>query len=286
MRKYLVNFLSYIGSEKGLSINTISAYKRDIDFFLKFLEKRKCNKNIRRDDVIEFLGFLKSKNFKSSSIYRKFVAIKIFLRFLKKENFLKIDLIDFLDLPKVWNLIPTVLTYEEIKILLNQIDIKSFIGARDKAILEILYATGIRVSEMCDLKIKDVDDEFIKVKGKGNKERIVPIGKKAIEAIDYYLINFREDKNGFLFVSQNKKKIDRIAVWKRVKIYAKLGKIDKNISPHTLRHSFATHLLENGADIRIIQDMLGHEDITTTDKYTHLSQSHLKKAFKSFHPRP
>ena len=284
------SFIIYISSEKGLSKNTILSYERDLRFFSNFLKdknKKSSFKRITQEDIVEYLGFLKLKNYASSSIYRSFVAIKVFFRFLKKEGFIKNDVSSYFEFPKIWQLIPTVMSYNEVENLFTKPDITTFTGARDKAVLELLYATGMRVSEAVNLKIKDVDDDFVRVKGKGRKERIVPIGKKAIEAIDHYLINFRKDTTlDYLFVTNRSKKIDRITIYKRIKYYAKQAKIYKNISPHTLRHSFATHLLENGADIRLIQDMLGHEDISTTDRYTHISQSHLKKAFKNFHPRP
>jgi len=279
------NFLIYISSEKALSKNTILAYERDLRFFVEFLkDKRSDFQSVDGEDVVDYLGFLKTKNYASSSIYRAFVALKVFFRFLKREGFAAVD-IGIFEIPKVWQLVPVVLTYPEVEELLKQPDIKTHIGARDRAVLELLYATGIRVSELANLLIKDVGDDFVKVKGKGKKERIVPVGKKALEAIDYYLVNFRKDGE-FLFLSQRGQKINRIDVYLRIKIYAKMAKIEKNVSPHTLRHCFATHLLENGADIRLIQEMLGHEDISTTDRYTHLSQNHLKNAFKNFHPRP
>ncbi len=287
----IYGFISYIKSEKGLSQNTILAYSKDIKTFSEFLKKKKIKefKKVKQDEIIEYLSILKTKNYASATISRIFVAIKVFFRFLKKEGIVNIDISRYFDVPKIWQLIPSVLTYEEILNLLNQPKTDSFIGARDKAILEVLYATGIRVSEACGLRINDIKDNFIKVEGKGKKERIVPIGKKALEAIDFYLINYRKEakeENGYLFVTRSSKKIDRISIWNRVKFYGKEAKIRKVISPHTLRHSFATHLLDNGADLRLIQEMLGHEDISTTDRYTHISQSHLKKAFDSFHPRP
>ncbi|HEU63934.1 MAG: Tyrosine recombinase XerD [Candidatus Anoxychlamydiales bacterium] len=282
-------FLAYIESEKGLSSNTVEAYFRDIRYFKDFLSKKSISRfeDVKQTDVIEYLSFLKTK-YASSSIYRSFVAIKVLFRFLKKEDVIKKDITLYLDLPKIWQFLPSVMTYQEVDSLLNQIKTDDFVGARDKAILELLYATGIRVSECSSLKILDVNDDFIKVTGKGKKQRIVPIGKKAINAIDYYLLNFRNEIQGidYLFISKNGKKIDRVTIYNRIKIYAKGANIKKNISPHTLRHSFATHLLENGADLRLIQDMLGHADISTTDRYTHISKAHLKKAFESFHPRP
>ena len=282
-------FLAYIESEKGLSSNTVEAYSRDIRYFKDFLSKKSISRfeDVKQADVIEYLSFLKTK-YASSSIYRSFVAIKVLFRFLKKENAIKKDITLYLDLPKIWQFLPSVMTYQEVDSLLNQIKTEDFVGARDKAILELLYATGIRVSECCSLKILDVNDDFIKVMGKGKKQRLVPIGKKAIEAIDHYLLNFRNEVKGldYLFISKGGKKINRVTIYNRIKLYAKGANIKKNISPHTLRHSFATHLLENGADLRLIQDMLGHADISTTDRYTHISKAHLKRAFESFHPRP
>jgi integrase/recombinase XerD len=225
----------------------------------------------------------------SCNFCRTLVAVKVFFRFLKKEGVVELDLGRYFETPKIWQLIPEVLTIEEVDLLLRQPKHDHFVGARDFAILEFLYATGVRVSEVCALRICDVGDGFVKVHGKGRKSRVVPVGAKALAAIDMYLANFRteaEGENGALFVSTKGKPIDRIAIWRSLKRYARAAGITKNVSPHTLRHSFATHLLENGADLRLIQDMLGHEDIATTDRYTHLSNQHLKAAFESFHPRP
>ncbi|MCB1135379.1 MAG: tyrosine-type recombinase/integrase, partial [Chlamydiia bacterium] len=174
--------------------------------------------------------------------------------------------------------------------LLSQPNPKTALGARDRAILELLYASGLRVSELCSLKINDVDDDALKVMGKGSKERIVPLGRKALEAIDFYLLHYRErwdsKKQRRLFLTRTGKDLDRISVWKMVKRYAREAGIQKSISPHTLRHSFATHLLDNGADLRVIQEMLGHATITSTDRYTHVSQTQVQEAFHRFHPAP
>ncbi len=287
---YLSIFLAYIGTEKGLSKNTQEAYSRDIGFFLSFIEKNKkvSIDKIKQEDIISYISFIKNKGYASSSLSRIFISLKVFFRFLKKENIIETDITKFFDLPKIWQLIPTVLSVDEVDRLLTKPNISTYIGARDKAILELIYAAGIRVSEACELHICDVSDESVKVFGKGKKERIVPVGKKAIEAIDYFLLNFRKvaKEGDFLFTSSMGKKMSRISVWQRIKIYAKKAKIYKNISPHTLRHSFATHLLENGADLRLIQDMLGHENIATTDKYTHISKQFMKQSFEKFHPRP
>ncbi len=198
------------------------------------------------------------------------------------------DIGRFLETPKMWQLIPEVLEMEEVDALLKQPNPEDPMGARDAAILELLYATGMRVSELCSLRLQDLSDSFVKVRGKGKKERLIPVGKKAICAVDHYLLHFRKEKeetDAPLFVSLKGKPIDRVTVWRQIRRYARLAKIVKPISPHTLRHSFATHLLENGADLRLIQEMLGHEDIGTTDRYTHVSGRRLRDAFHKFHPR-
>lgn len=286
MERYLSSFLTYVSSEKGLSSNTILSYKRDISFFLNFLKERnrRSLKGVS-SYVIDYLSLLKSKGFASSSIYRAFISIKLFFRFLKREGFIEKDETGELDLPKIWQLVPVVLTYGEIERLFQSVDTSSMIGKRDMAILELLYATGMRVSELCSLKISDLDEDQVLVKGKGDKERVIPVGEKASRAIDRYLLTRSERDSKELFLTRTGKSMNRVDVWNRVKFYAKRAGIFKNISPHTMRHSFATHLLENGADIRVIQDMLGHADISTTDRYTQISDKHLKKAFFDFHTR-
>ena len=229
---------------------------------------------------------MKEKNHASSSLSRYLISLKVFFRYLKKEKIISSDPTIHLENPKLWQLIPEVLSLEETEKLLNMPDPSCFLGARDHAILSVLYASGLRVSELCGLNLIDVSEDHVRVKGKGNKERIVPIAQVALSRIDHYLKEFRKDKEEALFITQRGKRIDRIAVWERIKWYAKKAGIEKNISPHTLRHSFATHLLENGADLRVIQEMLGHANIATTDKYTHISHKHLQNAFSKFHPRP
>ena len=292
MQERISDFLSYLSSERGLANNTIEAYGRDLKFLCDALQKCGVSslEKATEQEIIFFLSQLRERNYASSSICRALVAVKVFFRFLKKERYIASDVTAHLDSPKLWQLIPDVLTIEEVDRLLSAPEVASAQGARDKAILEVLYASGLRVSELCGLNIHDVDDVFVRVTGKGGKERLVPIAKSAINAIDYYLLHHRgevrEDKDAPLFVSGRGKRIDRAAVWKRVKFYARVAEIVKRISPHTLRHSFATHLLENGADLRVIQEMLGHASIATTDRYTHISQQHLSSAFSTFHPRP
>lgn len=282
------DFIALLRSERGLSPNTIAAYGKDIRLFADFLPLKDWTA-VSGHSVLEFLRSLEAKSYASSSICRMLVAIRVFFRFLKKEGIILQDPGKYFDLPKLWQLIPEVLTIEEVNLLLNMPKEDDFLGCRDKAVLELLYATGMRVSELCTCKIADLHDTFVKVRGKGNKERVIPVGKRAILAIDVFLNHFRgeaKEENALLFTTIKGKPLSRIAVWSAIKKYAKAAGIAKNISPHTLRHSFATHLLENGADLRLIQDMLGHADIGTTDRYTHVASHRLKEAFQQFHPRP
>lgn len=282
--KLLDEFFLFLKVEKGLSENTLISYKQDL---LKFFSHYKKNiQVISQNDILSFLQKLRKQNYASSTLCRNLISLKIFLRFLKTEKILTEDFFSSLDSPKVWQLIPDVLTKEEVEDLLDQPNPKHWIGARDRAILELFYATGIRVSELANLKVHDIGKNEVLVLGKGKKERIVPVGKKAIVAMKHYLKLRKNPEASDLFLTSKGKKIDRVTIWHRIKLYAKQAGILKNVSPHTLRHSFATHLLENGADLRVIQEMLGHEDISTTDRYTHISENRLKKAFENFHPRP
>jgi integrase/recombinase XerD len=292
MQDRIEDFLSYLGSEKGLAQNTLVAYRRDIAMFHGLLQRRGTSSwdMVQEEDVLAFLTMLKAKTYAVSSICRAIVALKVLFRFLKREKVVTKDITLHLDAPQLWQLIPEVLTVAEVEELLQAPDAATSIGARDKAVFQVIYASGLRVSEVCGLNLHDVDDQIVRVKGKGGKERIVPIAKTAVDAIDHYLVQFRQhadnEKAVPLFVTEKGKRIDRTLVWKRIKVYAKQAGIRKEISPHTLRHSFATHLLENGADLRVIQEMLGHSNISTTDRYTHISQRHLTEAFEAFHPRP
>lgn len=285
------DFILHLRSERGLSTNTVEAYERDVAAFLEFVSKKavSATSNLSSDHAVDFISELKNQNYASASTCRALIAIKVFFRFLFREGILEKDLGLFLDSPKLWQTLPQVMSLQEVEALLNAPDAQTPNGLRDRAIIELLYATGIRVSELCGLGLYDVDDETIKVMGKGSKERIVPVGKKAIEAIDAYLAGvrsqFESDKEKKLFLTDKGKPIDRNLVWRLIKTYAKAANISKNISPHTLRHSFASHLLDNGADLRVIQDMLGHAHISSTDRYTHLSRGHIQEAFHAFHPK-
>jgi integrase/recombinase XerD len=280
----LQTFLIYLRAEKGLAKNTLLAYERDIRLFLKIIDKEA--ELVQEQDLLLFRATLQERGYAASSIYRAVMALKVFFRFLKREKWLPQERALYWETPKLWQLVPEVLTQKEMERLLAQPQPTDFAGARDLAILETLYACGLRVSELCGLSIQDVEETAVRVKGKGGKERIVPIAKRAVEAIDHYLLHFRKsDAESALFLTKKGRRIGRTAVWARVKLYAKAAGLAKKISPHTFRHSFATHLLENGADLRVIQELLGHSQIGTTDRYTQVSTKQMTEAFERFHPR-
>lgn len=291
MDELVEDFIVYIGTEKGLSKNTVEAYRRDVYYFITFLSNSGICEitEVKQEQIISHLAALKNRGYATASLSRALIAIKVFFRFLKRERIVDHNVAFYLESPKLWQLIPDILSSEEIERLIALPDDQTFLGARDKAIMEILYGSGLRVSEACGLKIYDVGDEFVKVFGKGGKERLVPIGREAVKAIDHYLMFFRcqyeSEELRHLFLTKNGRPIDRITVWKMIKEYARQAGIVKTVSPHTLRHSFATHLLDNGADLRVIQEMMGHATISSTDRYMHVSKAHIQKAFDAFHPR-
>lgn len=288
MKRDVDDFIIYLSSEKGFSPHTLEAYGRDINTFLLFLEAVGVSdwKEVGQNHLIAFLS--SKKDYATASVSRALIAIKVFFRFLKREGIISDNFTRLLETPKIWQLIPDVLSLEEMERVLASPDPASLKGTRDLAILELLYATGLRVSELCRLNIQDVDEHAIRIMGKGGKERIVPLGSKASAALDRYLA-YREEaaieREDALFVGKGNRPLSRITVWKIVKEYAVKAGISKTIFPHTFRHSFATHLLDNGADLRIIQEMLGHASISSTDRYTHVSCTHLHEAFQAFHPR-
>lgn len=291
MDNYIKDFCLYIASEKGLSLNTINAYETDLYAFISYLKSQDIEKiaSVKQESIINYLALLQKKKYATSSIARALIAIKVFFRFLKRERVLDQNISIYIDSPKLWQLIPEVLTCKEVDKLLAQPDKNTHLGARDLAILEVIYGSGLRVSELCNLKLYDIDDAFVKVFGKGRKERIVPVGKKAIAAVDHYLLyyrcNFDSETLQFLFLSERGKQINRISVWNMIKRYAKEAGISKSISPHTLRHSFATHLLDNDAELRVIQEMMGHTCLSSTGRYLHISKTKVQEAFYNFHPK-
>jgi integrase/recombinase XerD len=281
-------FLLYIGSEKGFSLHTVAAYRSDFHHLSRSLQEQGVSdvKRVERDHLYRAIAELQQAGYASASVMRFLMAVKGLFRFLKREGWIVDNCALYLQGPALWQLIPEVLSVAEMERLLEQPDTTTFAGARDRAVMELMYSSGLRVSEVCQLSISDVDETFVRVIGKGRKERVIPVGRRAIEAIDHYLATFRDgSREEALFVTSRGKRIDRVAIWRQVKEYAKSAGVERPISPHTFRHSFATHLLDNGADLRVIQEMLGHACIATTDRYTHVSQRRLQEAFNRHHPR-
>jgi integrase/recombinase XerD len=279
---FLDDFLVFLKSEKAFSSHTIEAYLRDVGSFVSFLSKR--GEEVEKG-LIDFVEWKKDEGYSSSSIVRAVAALKTFLHFLFREGHLTQDLAGTLEMPKVWQKVPDMLSYEEVEALLGAPKNEEACGIRDRAILELLYATGMRVSELCSLNIHDVEDRQVKVFGKGKKERMIPISEKAREAVDAYLTSVRSKwENAHLFLTKRGKPLSRQDVWRMIQSRAKEAKITKHLSPHTLRHSFASHLLANGADLRVIQELLGHSHISSTDRYTHIATSQMLKAFREHHP--
>jgi len=295
MRELIETFLNYLAVERGLANNTILSYREDLHTYLDFIEKSDIDalSKISRNSITDFMFNQKEKGIAVNSIARRLAAIRMFHRFLTRERIIKDDPSTLIDSPKLWKRVPETLSLNEIEALIAQPVIHNSQGIRDKAILETLYATGMRVSEAVNLKKDNVNLAigFLRCLGKGNKERVIPLGKKAITSISRYLEKARPEllknkESEFLFVSRFGKKISRQSFWKIIRKYAKAAHIKKPIKPHTLRHSFATHLLERGADLRSVQEMLGHANISTTQIYTHINKDRLKNIHKQFHPRP
>ena len=296
MHESIEIFLNYLSVERGLRQNTISSYRMDLQAFLDFLkDQQRINSldKITKNQITNFMLKLKEDGLNTNSIARKLAAIKTFFRFLVREKITKQDPTSLMESPKLWRRIPETLSIVEVEGLISQPDLKRRGGLRDRAILETLYATGMRVSELTHLRLEDVNLEvgFIRCLGKGNKERIVPLGRKAIMWLKRYIEKERPYflKRRFtnvLFLSRLNKRISRQSIWKMIKRYARKARIRKEIRPHILRHSFATHLLERGADLRSVQEMLGHSDISTTQVYTHINKDRLKMIHRKFHPRP
>lgn len=294
MERLLKEFIYFLSVEKGLSSNTLESYQRDLRKFFLFLQGKNISdvKNISRAVITDYLGEQKEKGLAPSTLNRNLASIRSFYQFLLKEQFITENPSLELEAPRTEKKLPRVLSFREVELLLEQPETENKIGLRDKAMLELLYATGIRVSELVSLNVNGVNTKmgFIKCNGKGNKERIIPLGSVAIRSIREYLKNSRpkilkaRDEKA-LFVNQQGKRLTRQGFWKILKKYAHKAGIQMDITPHTLRHSFATHLLENGADLRSVQEMLGHADIATTQIYTHVARSKIKEVYNQTHPR-
>lgn len=294
MDEYLKLFIEYLKYEKGLSANTQEAYHRDIAKFNDYLKTKGINdiNRVKRAEILEFIGWLLDQGAAFSSSARNLSSIKTYFRFLGREGYLDSNPVDNLDSPKVQRKLPDVLTIEEVDKLLSRPNVVLPLGLRDKAMFELMYATGLRVSELINLDVDDINltAGFIRCFGKGRKERIVPIGRTASYWVERYISHSRQvmlkgHVNRVLFVNANGNKLTRQGFWKILNRYVEESGIAKEVTPHTLRHSFATHLLENGADLRAVQEMLGHSDIGTTQIYTHLTKIHIREVYQKSHPR-
>lgn len=288
MNDYVLNFCNYLLIEKKYSNNTIDSYRRDLIKFFEYIKKDV--KNISRGDIHNYLKYLDNDRLTDKSIARNISCLKSFYKFLLIEKEIKYNPMDEVDVPKVRKSLPKALTEEEINALLEIPLIDDF-SYRNKAMLELLYATGMRVSELINLTLLDVDLDSATVRtlGKGSKERVIPVGDYAIKYLSIYIHEYRSkllkrELNNYLFLNNHGKRLTRQGFFKMIKKRQQEVGIKKDLSPHTLRHSFATHLLNHGADLRSIQELLGHSDIGTTQIYTYVSNKHLKENYKEFHP--
>jgi len=292
----ITGFLTHVRVEKGLSANTVVAYRRDLLKFEAFAKKRKLSlKTISRDDLVDFLASLYRQKLESRTVARHLVTLRNFFRFAQVQELITEDPSLNLESPKIRRSLPDYLRLEEVEKLLAQPDEKTPIGLRDRAMLEVLYSSGLRVSELIGLRLMDLDRSagYVRCIGKGDKERIVPIGKKAMALVDRYLRDARPKLLGkgslanttTLFLNRRGGGFSRVGVWKILSAYGRQAGLRVALTPHMLRHSFATHLLERGADLRSVQLMLGHSDISTTQIYTHVVEERLKQIYKAHHPR-
>jgi integrase/recombinase XerD len=291
-QKYLDQFTNYLMAERSLAKQSSECYTNDTRQFLLSLSSSTAIKIITESDILQYIAQLHSLKLASASIARKITSIKMFFRFLVAEEIIKHDPSENIEMPKVKKSLPTVLSFEEISKIIESAKISDPKNLRARAIFEVLYASGLRASELLSLQFDDVSfvDGFLRVLGKGDKERIVPIGKPALQALKNYL---NQSRNEFLknksspciFVNAHGRKLSRMGLHKILKEYVKKAKLSKTITPHVFRHSFATHLLEGGANLRAVQEMLGHANIATTQIYTHIDREYLKEVYKTFHPR-
>jgi integrase/recombinase XerD len=290
---HVATFLHYIRAEKGLSANTMLAYRRDIKKFAEFLNARQVPlTTATRSDVVDFLSSLYDRGLDSRSVGRHLVTIRNFYRFCIGDGLVDKDPAADIESPKFHRSLPHFLSVEEVERLLAQPDTSTPLGLRDKAMIELMYSTGLRVSELCGLRVSDIqmDSGCLRCIGKGDKERIVPVGRKALGVLAAYLRDsrpklLREMVSPYLFLGKLGQKIGRIQFWMLLKRYGSKARLRESLNPHMLRHSFATHLLDRGADLRSVQMMLGHADISTTQIYTHVVEERLKQVYKAHHPR-
>lgn len=290
------HFLIYIRLEQSLSDNSVAAYHHDIELFRQYIESINSSisiKDIHQEEIESFLSYLYELGFSASSQARIISGLKKFFKYLMIEKMISSNPTELISSPNIGRYLPDVLSYEEICSMIECIDLSQPLGHRNKAIIEVLYGCGLRVSELITLKISNIykNDEFIRVLGKGNKERLIPISKATLKSIELYISGERlhqsiNDKNSdTLFINRRGNMLSRQMIFLIIKNLAEKAGIKKNISPHTLRHSFATHLLEGGADLRAVQQMLGHASISTTEIYTHISDQYLREVIAMYHPR-
>ena len=294
MENYVQQFISYLASERGLAQNTLESYGRDLRYFQQYLENNRLTfaTGSTNEIIRTYLDELKKQGKAVSTISRNLAALKSFYQYLLKEQYLDADPASKIESPKLEKKLPQVLSVQQVELLLKQPNINLPAGLRDKAMLELLYATGIRVSELITINVNDVNLElgYIKCFGRGAKERVVPLGSIASKCVSQYLRKgrtalVRSKQEEAMFVNHHGRRLTRQGFWKIIKKYALEAHIEQKITPHTLRHSFATHLLENGADLRSVQEMLGHADISTTQIYTHVTKNRLKEVYDKAHPR-
>ena len=294
-KNLLNDYLIYLKIERGLSENSIKSYSYDIKNQLSYINKyntklslKQCDKQFMQEFIYEI-----SKNINSRSQSRLLSSLKSFFNYLVFEGYNNTSPMELIESPKIVTKLPDVLSIEEIKLLIKNSELNKNHGVRNSAILETLYGSGLRVSELINLKLSDIhyDDKLLLIQGKGNKQRLVPLGSISESKVSNYVNNYRilkkvkKNSNDIVFLNRNGKKLTRAMIFNIVKEAQNKSNIKKTVSPHTFRHSFATHLLENGADLRSIQIMMGHENITTTEVYTHLDTKHLSKTLNKFHPR-
>jgi integrase/recombinase XerD len=294
MEKLLQDFVYYLSVEKGLAANTLDSYGRDLNKYLHYLSQNGITDfaETGREEISRFLGVQREMGLAPASVTRSLAAVRSFYQFLMKEQIIDVNPARELETPRAEKHLPQVLSCDDVELLLEQPECGKVGGQRDRAMLEILYATGIRVSELVSLDMNNVNIKmgFLRCIGKGSKERMIPLGSVAIKSLQDYLNNSRgkiikNKEEKALFLNQQGKRLTRQGFWKILKKYSRKAGINGDITPHTLRHSFATHLLENGADLRSVQEMLGHADISTTQIYTHLTRQKIKDIYNQTHPR-
>jgi integrase/recombinase XerD len=294
MEELLKQFLGYLSFEVGLSSNTVESYRRDLKRYLQFLKDKKVDSadKITEKLTSDFVMLLHRMGLAANSIARNLTSIRRFHKFLLAEGLSLSDPTAILESPRLWRKLPVVLNVNEMEKLLDQPEQDKPLSVRDKAILEFLYATGVRISELIAVKRKDVmfEVELVRIFGKGGKERIIPLGRTARQTVERYLKEVRPDlakeySEDVLFLNSRGRPFSRMGLWKILRKYVVMAGIKKKVSPHTIRHSFATHLLDAGADLRSVQEMLGHADISTTQIYTHLDREYLKSEHREYHPR-